>query len=326
MTSLVTALETNLDWIRQHTRLLERAAEWDGGGRAVNRLLSGSDIAVAKAWASSRPKAAPEPTSLHLDYIRASEAEDASRANVERRRLAEIAVAQDERAQALREKEAEQRAKNWLWTGVVGLSLAAAGLSGGFTYQMRNLNVALQQQTSDAVKATDEARSSQQAAIRALDDAEANRKLADKQREDARANLYEAEVNRARALIDRAERLVEANKAQQAVVLTVEALDVDPARIDQRTFFIPGADRILGLTTLVRQFIGHADKSEIYAIAVPQDHNSFASGGSDKTVRIWNSFTGKVLHSVPLSETVTAIAYLSEGQRILVAAGNTASV
>jgi hypothetical protein len=35
--------------------------------------LSGGDITAAKAWALRRPKDAPEPTVLHLDFIRASE-------------------------------------------------------------------------------------------------------------------------------------------------------------------------------------------------------------------------------------------------------------
>jgi len=326
LTSLITALETNLDWIRQHTRLLERAAEWDGGGRAVNRLLSGSDIAVAKAWASSRPKAAPEPTSLHLDYIRASEEEDASRADTERQRLEEKAEALRAKEQALKEKAEAQAARVWLRGAFfVMLSLASLGL-GYLSYSNYEKSEFAEAARREAEAASRLAQQSQVLAEQKSDEAEKNLGLANEQTKLARLNLYEAEVNRARALVDRAEKLVEANKAQQAVVLTVEALDVDPARIDQRTFFIPGADRILGLTTLVRQFIGHADKTDIYAIAVAQDHHSFASGGSDKTVRIWNSLTGRVLHSVPLSETVTAIAYLSEGQRIVVAAGNTASV
>jgi hypothetical protein len=39
--SLARALETDLDWLREHTRYLQRAMEWDAGGRATNRLLSG---------------------------------------------------------------------------------------------------------------------------------------------------------------------------------------------------------------------------------------------------------------------------------------------
>ena len=73
---LVSALIADLDWLREHTRYLQRATEWDEGGRSANRLLSGPDIATAKAWAARRPKDAPEPTELQLDLIKASEEED----------------------------------------------------------------------------------------------------------------------------------------------------------------------------------------------------------------------------------------------------------
>src|SRR5262249_319563 len=63
---LVAALNTDFEWLREHTRYLQRATEWDRGGRPANRLLSGDDIAEAKAWAARRSKNAPEPTALHL--------------------------------------------------------------------------------------------------------------------------------------------------------------------------------------------------------------------------------------------------------------------
>ena len=105
---LVAALNTDLDWLREHTRYLQRASEWDAGGRPANRLLSGADIALAKAWAASRPKAAPEPTALHLDFIRASEAEENRHQNAEAQRLRQLAEAQAERAAAFEEKAAAQ--------------------------------------------------------------------------------------------------------------------------------------------------------------------------------------------------------------------------
>jgi hypothetical protein len=103
---LVTALNTDLDWLREHTRLLQRATEWQVGGRSANRLLSGEDIAAAKAWAARRPKDAPSPTELHLAFLRASEDEEAARAGAERRRLDEMAAAQEERQKAIEEREA----------------------------------------------------------------------------------------------------------------------------------------------------------------------------------------------------------------------------
>ena len=103
--SLVEALNTDFDWLREHTRYLQRATEWDRGGRPANRLLSGDDIAEAKAWVARRPKNAPEPTALHLDFIRTSEEEAEARSSAQRKQLEEIAAAQVEREKALHEAE-----------------------------------------------------------------------------------------------------------------------------------------------------------------------------------------------------------------------------
>jgi TPR repeat protein len=105
LVSLVAALNTDLDWLREHTRYLQRATEWDRGGRPANRLLSGDDIAEAKAWVARRPKGAPEPTTLHLDFIRASEEEATARLSEQRKQLEAVAAAQAEREKALHDAE-----------------------------------------------------------------------------------------------------------------------------------------------------------------------------------------------------------------------------
>jgi TPR repeat protein len=111
--SLVEALNTDFDWLREHTRYLQRATEWDSRGRPPNRLLSGDDIAEAKAWVARRPKNAPEPTALHLDFIRASEEEAEARLSAQRKQLEAMAAAQAERETALhdREEALKQRAR-----------------------------------------------------------------------------------------------------------------------------------------------------------------------------------------------------------------------
>jgi TIR domain/Sel1 repeat len=113
LATLVTALNTDFDWLREHTRYLQRAIEWDTRGRPANRLLSGDDILDAKAWVARRPKGAPEPTALQLDFIRASEDEAEARLSEQRKQLEAVAAAQAERETALHEREEalKQRAR-----------------------------------------------------------------------------------------------------------------------------------------------------------------------------------------------------------------------
>jgi Sel1 repeat len=109
LAKLIAALNTDFDWLREHTRYLQRATEWDRGGRPANRLLSGNDIAEAKAWAARRPQSAPDPTALHLDFIRASEEEAEARLSAQRKQLEAMAAAQSERETALNKAEEAQR-------------------------------------------------------------------------------------------------------------------------------------------------------------------------------------------------------------------------
>src|SRR5215472_12870221 len=81
LAGLVATLNTDFDWPREHTRYLQRAMEWDAGGRQTDRLLSGNDIREAKTWVARRPKGTPEPTALQLDFIHESEEEAEARSN-----------------------------------------------------------------------------------------------------------------------------------------------------------------------------------------------------------------------------------------------------
>jgi TPR repeat protein len=109
LAKLVTALNTDFDWLREHTRYLQRAIEWDTGGQPANRLLSGNDIPEANTWAARRPRGAPEPTALQFDFIRASEKEAEARLSEQRKQLEAMSAAQTEREMALRKAEEAQR-------------------------------------------------------------------------------------------------------------------------------------------------------------------------------------------------------------------------
>src|SRR5262249_32962014 len=112
----------------------------DRGRRPANRLLSGDDIAEARAWAARRPKSAPEPTALHLDCIRASEEETEARLSAQRKQLEVVAAAQAERETALHKAEealkkaadAQRRRGIIIYFAFVVVSIVA--VLGGFLY------------------------------------------------------------------------------------------------------------------------------------------------------------------------------------------------
>ena len=71
--ALLAAIDNIPEWVREHTRLLERAEEWEHSGHDRGALLRGGDLREAEAWLVEQ--AAHEelqPTPLQTEYILAS--------------------------------------------------------------------------------------------------------------------------------------------------------------------------------------------------------------------------------------------------------------
>ena len=69
---LVTALDTDLEWTKAHTRWLLKALEWESEGRDRSFLLRGAELGSAEAWLGSAAGKEPEPTALQQEYVIAS--------------------------------------------------------------------------------------------------------------------------------------------------------------------------------------------------------------------------------------------------------------
>jgi WD40 repeat protein len=69
---LIRDLDTDLEWVREHTWLLVRAKEWDKGGRDPSFLLRGKTLEEAERWQAKEAENSPKLTSLQKEYILAS--------------------------------------------------------------------------------------------------------------------------------------------------------------------------------------------------------------------------------------------------------------
>jgi len=69
---LVTAIDTDLEWVGDHTRLTVRAVEWDGNRRDASYTLRGSDLSAFEEWLTKAPDREPKPTALQSEYLLAS--------------------------------------------------------------------------------------------------------------------------------------------------------------------------------------------------------------------------------------------------------------
>lgn len=105
LADLAAALRTDIDWIREHTRLSELARRWSARGRTGELLLRGDDIDAANSWLSGKPITAPAITDEQADFIKAS---SDARVDAERR---------------------AQRARKGLLTAVSVVAVAMTGLA-----------------------------------------------------------------------------------------------------------------------------------------------------------------------------------------------------
>ena len=76
---LQTALDTDLAYVRAHTRLLLRALEWQDKDCGSSYLLRGTDLTEAEQWLLEGATKEPQPTEAHSQYIAASHAAKADR-------------------------------------------------------------------------------------------------------------------------------------------------------------------------------------------------------------------------------------------------------
>lgn len=72
--SLLTALDTDLDYIKAHTRYVVRAAEWEDKGRDPSLLLRGSDLREAENWLRESVEKQPSANELQRAFITSSRA------------------------------------------------------------------------------------------------------------------------------------------------------------------------------------------------------------------------------------------------------------
>ncbi len=74
--TLLSALDTDFDWVRQHTRVLVRAAEWHAKQHERSLLLRGVDLKAAEAWlVNAGRETRPDATALQREYLMASRTE-----------------------------------------------------------------------------------------------------------------------------------------------------------------------------------------------------------------------------------------------------------
>ena len=79
---LITAITVDQGWVKAHTRLENRALEWERKGQDRSLLLRGSDLSEAEAWLAGTAGKDPQPTALQTQYVLASRSEATRRQRI----------------------------------------------------------------------------------------------------------------------------------------------------------------------------------------------------------------------------------------------------
>lgn len=199
--ALLRAIDTDLEHVKSHTRLLVRAVEWENKSRDESFLLRGSDLNDATLWLAQCGEKDPRPTNLQTEFIQASKnAQEANRIIL----------------------EAGQKARQMvrLGAGVMGVMLAISAISAILAQQriqaanqeVQTARVELERTKQDATKQTLQAQAKQTAAER-------NVKQANQALTHARRDLVQVKQEVAQGILAAAQKVqlaeTKATQAQQ---------------------------------------------------------------------------------------------------------------
>jgi hypothetical protein len=145
MPAMLDTINTDLDWVRAHTRLLERAVEWERASRERSFLLRGVDLDNAEKMIGQVNKT-PALTSIQIEYI-----QDGQKLREELRQR-ELETAQTLKQQAEARERAEQERIATFWRSVARITLLIGFFACGYTF---NLIAGIDQKVTSGLLGTD---------------------------------------------------------------------------------------------------------------------------------------------------------------------------
>ncbi|MGD9979687.1 MAG: TIR domain-containing protein [Hyphomonadaceae bacterium] len=258
------ALVTDIDWVREHTRVVQLAARWDKSDRPDSQVLRGEEITAVQGWMSRRAEGAPSLPNALLAFVDASVA-------------AEQAAREKERAQLMRIRRG-QRVVAIALSVVFLLLLAGAWSALDLNWRTKDqVSRLLSNAAHQSADAGEDGRAVRLALLAAREALQTPRRTA----------LNEAEPALARA--SRESRLVAEAHVEGPIInaaLTPDGSVFATAGVD-------GAARLWNARTgeAVGAPLRHGD-GNVYSVSFSGDGRLLASGGDDRMARLWDAHTG----------------------------------
>lgn len=320
---LTTALDTDLEHARVHTRILTRALEWDHRGRDTSFVLRGNDLKEAEDWLGDVEGKEPEVNEIQIEYIQASQVAEKWRKRERALTIgitigiivailsAVIAVFQAVDAKQQRDIAEVQRAEAIRQSERAQLLSLAANAQVALTNNNTDLSIAL----AIASNGGDSGQRSR----------ETERALADAAYSGGTVKRFVAHENDVHAVAFNQDGTLGASGDGNGVVLvwdidtgepihrfTGHSYQVNTVDIDSNNRYVVSAacgekgdeedadctrgDIILwdiNSGALIRQFVGH--ESDVTSVEFDLQGDRLLSGSMDSTMRLWDVETGEQL-------------------------------
>lgn len=304
LNDMLTSVNTDIGWVRQHTRILNRAMEWKASGYSRDLLLSRANLEEAETWlAKSSSIPTPKPLPLHTEYIHTSR------------------------------RESERRMRFSLGAGVIfSLFTVVALIVSAIGY--RNANIARSEAEAARVIAVQNANTAATAQAIAEEELKRSEQLrlsleANSILEDPSGNVETAALLSLVALrtgyISQADyslvRSMEYLYTLQNFTGHTDALNAIAYSPDGKNLLTGSDDmtaRLWDAETGVElaQFIGHTD--QVKSAAFSPDGTYVLTGSDDGTARLWNAKTGEEIRQITgHTGQVTSVQFSPNGKYIL---------
>jgi len=282
---LMRTIDTDRDHVRNHTKWLSRALDWEQAGKTKDLLLRGSEESNARDWLNSatHKDKQPFPSDLHREFITKSR---------------EALIAQ---------KKQEKRQLLILRSLLVGVSLALLFAIGVSWFAIRQKNEAERQATVATVR--DQAAQvldflpvePVQGLVLAIATTFNSEKRLKEVLPEAQSSLYEAvEVARESFLLQGYEGSVTSVAWSPNGQNLASASDDNTVRL-----WSPEGKSLVTLT-------GHTEK--VTSVAWSPDGKYLASGSQDKTVRLWSPSGKSLATLIGHSHSVYSLAWSPDGK------------
>jgi WD40 repeat protein len=283
---LVAALNTDLDWVQNHTRLGALSERWQTRKKDAALLLRGDELEDAERWLARKPPNAPEPTELLRAFLSESRRAEAARLDKERQQLAEIDAAQKNvAAEQARTAAAQARTARFQWiTRLAVVAVGAIMLIAGVTVAYLQFDKARQLERDKNV----------------LDHARAN----------LLAELAGAQLAR--------------GELDSALRLTTHGTRIDLAIPSGAIVASPAAAQLAGTLFQIKWLFGiGGHEGSVLSAAFNHDGSRIVTASRDHTVRIWDATSAKEIAVLRGHDnSVSSAAFSPDGSRIVTASAD----